>query len=80
MKINFTAETQPLNDLSLKAANDSIMHAAAVVNAAVVQAAVQAWDPHEVWRTRILPYQRQQRLVSRASADKSVFDRSALEI
>jgi hypothetical protein len=58
------AETQRFNAATLEAANDAIMHPVA---APKLVSAAHSWDPHEVWRTRILPYQRQQRL--RSSAD-----------
>lgn len=58
MNTNPTDDSQSLSLVALVAANETQLTEAGVPR---LSRAVIAWDPHEVWRTRILPYQRQQR-------------------
>lgn len=62
MKTKLTAEATPVQLPLTKAANDDVCAPPAITLSEPV-----AWDPFDVWRTRILPYQRQRR----ALADKT---------
>ena len=53
--MNLTAESLPAQLPAMRAANDESMHDRADSR---VGAPSAAWDPYEVWRTRVLPYQR----------------------
>lgn len=64
MKTNLTAEALPVQLPLIKAANEDVHRAATTVQ----QQTPAAWDPYDVWRTRILPYQRQLRALADSSA------------
>lgn len=65
MKTKLTAETSPVRLPLMTAANDD-----ACGTPAIAQPAPAAWDPHDVWRTRILPYQRQLRARAEAASKR----------
>lgn len=70
MKTNLTNETLPLAVPLLRAANEDAADEVLIRQLAQPKPRVAAgWDPHEVWRTRILPYQRllraQQEIIER---------------
>ncbi len=66
MKTNLTAESVPALLPVIKAANEDVHGTAAI--AQLKPAA--AWDPYDVWRTRILPYQRQLRALADSAASR----------
>jgi hypothetical protein len=63
MKTNLTAESVPVQLPLARAANEDVHGERAVVTTATA-----AWDPYDIWRTRILPYQRERRLRSLGDA------------
>ena len=58
MKINTSTEARAAGLMSAVPANDSDF---AVSAAGACGRPAVAWCPHDVWRTRILPYQSRQR-------------------
>ena len=66
MKTYLTNDLLPALVPVLRAANEDAVRESAQPGARVAA----GWDPHEVWRTRILPYQRQLRARAEAVAER----------